>query len=1014
MTVPPEILKLVERFREQHDAYVSGDYNETQLRRDFLDPFLRALGWDVDNQQGNAEQYREVVHEDKVLVGGESKAPDYSCRIGGVRKFFVEAKKPGVDLKNDPKPAFQLRRYGWSARLPVSLLTNFEEFAVYDTRPRPSDKDKASTGRILYLTYDQYAERWDEIAGLFSREAVLKGAFDRYADGKKGRKGTATVDDAFLEEIEGWRTLLAKDLARENPKLDADQLNFAVQRTLDRIIFLRICEDRRIEDYGQLGALVNGLHIYGRLKELFDKADRRYNSGLFHFREEAERHESPDALTLRLKIGDKTLKEIITGLYYPAPWAFDVIPADILGHIYEQFLGKTIRLTAGHQVKVEEKPEVRKAGGVYYTPTYIVDYIVKETVGKLLEGKTPKEAAEIKILDPACGSGSFLIGAYQYLLDWHREWYVQDGPEKHKKELYEASKGEWRLTTKVRKQILLNSVYGVDIDPQAVEVTKLSLLLKVLEGETGEALQYAFQSFHERALPDLGENVKCGNSLVEPGLELLSNIDASSDAGLPFAWSSEFPLAMNRTRPGFDAVIGNPPYVRQEALKRLKGYFEQAYESFAPGADLLVYFFERGIRLLRSGGRLGFIASSSFLRAGYGQHLRSLLSRKAHLESILDFGGYPVFDGAKDTYVCIPVFTISSGTLNRQPVRAAIVDSGPRGDLARTAGVDGFLLDRARLGDDAWPIRRPAEFEAFDRIRGQSLPLLEVLKGKLYYGLKTGLNRAFVVPNALGAELVRENSIARALVHSWFGGEHIRSFHISESGEQVIAIPSGWTRQHLFKGSSRAPAEREAWVAFAREVPAIAAHLAAFASEARKRDDQGDYWWELRPCDYYDVLEGHKLVFPDIAKGARFAVDDGGSYLGNTGYCAPVADRALLAYLNSAVAWFTISMTSIPFGFRAGAYRYRLIYQYMAPLPIPRKVAVPAAGGEGRQALAALGRAMEDLCTSAETDDVARFRQLAALQAELDAAVFDLLGSSDSERAVIGRAASVTDEDDRP
>lgn len=635
MSAPPEILKLVERFREQHDTYVSGDYNETQLRRDFLDPFLRALGWDVDNQQGSAEQYREVVHEDKVLVGGESKAPDYSCRIGGVRKFFIEAKKPGVDLKNDPKPAFQLRRYGWSAKLPVSLLTNFEEFAVYDTRLRPSEKDKAASARVLYLTYREFADRWDEIADTFSKEAVLKGSFDKYVDGKKGRRGTATVDDAFLDEIEGWRELLAKDLARENVKVEVEDLNFAVQRILDRIIFLRICEDRRIEDYGQLGALVNGPHVYGRLKELFDKADRRYNSGLFHFREEKDRQESPDTVTPALKVGDKTLKEIINGLYYPAPWVFDVIPADILGHIYEQFLGKTIRLTAGHNVKVEEKPEVRKAGGVYYTPTYIVDYIVKETVGNLLEGKTPKEAAEIKILDPACGSGSFLIGAYQHLLDWHRAWYVKDGPEKYKKELYQSAASDWRLTTKTRKQILLNSIYGVDIDPQAVEVTKLSLLLKVMENAADQGGQFGL-GLGERVLPDLGGNIKCGNSIISARMVLDAGGLFASEGGhviRPFEWEDGFPAIFARRRPGFDAVIGNPPYslIEHEDAKHI---IASSYEVAEGRIDTFEVFMERGVRLLADHGMLGFIVPSPSLTNVYARKLRAFLLRRTQITAI--------------------------------------------------------------------------------------------------------------------------------------------------------------------------------------------------------------------------------------------------------------------------------------------------------------------------------------------------------------------------------------------
>ncbi|NLG07101.1 type IV restriction endonuclease [Candidatus Peribacteria bacterium] len=242
--IPKKIQALVERFEEQKDSYTSGKYNETLLRQDFLNPFLKELGWDVDNTQGHAEAYREVIHEDAVKVGTATKAPDYSCRIGGIRKFFVEAKKPSVSIRGDPAPAYQLRRYAWSAKLPISILTDFEEFAVYDCRQKPKPTDSAAISRIFYCTYDQYAEHWNHIQSIFSKDAILKGSFDAYAEEATKKRGTAEVDDEFLKEIESWRDLLAKTIALRNPKLTEKELNYAVQKTIDRIIFLRICEDR--------------------------------------------------------------------------------------------------------------------------------------------------------------------------------------------------------------------------------------------------------------------------------------------------------------------------------------------------------------------------------------------------------------------------------------------------------------------------------------------------------------------------------------------------------------------------------------------------------------------------------------------------------------------------------------------------------------------------------------------------------------------------------------------------
>ncbi len=589
MGVPKEIVELIERFERNIDAYQSGQYKESQLRKEFIDPFFKALGWDMDNAQGYAEAYKDVIHEDAIKIGGVTKAPDYCFRIGGVRKFFVEAKKPAVNIKEDTHPAFQLRRYAWSAKLPLSILTDFEEFAVYDCRIRPSKQDSPSKARIFYCKYADYLKRWDEIASIFAREEILKGSFDKFAESTRRKKGTAEVDAAFLEEISHWREILAKNIALRNPRLTNRELNFAIQRTIDRIIFLRICEDRGIEQYGQLMAMLNGGEVYQRLCEIFHRADERYNSGLFHFIREKGRPEPPDELTLNLTIDDKPLKTIIKSLYYPeSPYEFSVLPADILGQVYEQFLGKVIRLTKAHQAKVEEKPEVKKAGGIYYTPTYIVEYIVKNTVGKLVENKTPNQVAKIKILDPACGSGSFLLGAYQYLLDWHRDFYSQNEPEKWAKgrnpRIYQDATGLWKLTTNERKRILLNNIYGVDIDSQAVEVTKLSLLLKVLEGENKQALEQQLRFFHQRALPDLSNNIKCGNSLIGPDFyqnKQMNFLDEEEQYRInAFDWQAEFPEIFSGKNPGFDAVIGNPPYIftRSHGIKESqKHYFYTHY-----------------------------------------------------------------------------------------------------------------------------------------------------------------------------------------------------------------------------------------------------------------------------------------------------------------------------------------------------------------------------------------------------------------------------------------------------
>lgn len=643
MPAPAQLLKLIERFNRNRDDYRKGKFNETQLRIDYLNPLFELLGWDISNRAGHSEDERDVIHEDHITVDGATKAPDYCFRIGGKRKFFLEAKKPSVNIKDDIAPAFQLRRYAWSAKLPLSILSDFEEIAIYDCRINPDRLDRASVARISYFTFDQLADRWEEFAAIFSRNAVLNGSLDTFAKKSKTKRGTEQVDDAFLKEIEGWRESLAKDIAKRNTALTQAELNDAVQRTIDRIIFLRICEDRGIEEYGRLQALKNGTNTYARLMQLFHQADARYNSGLFHFRHEKGESESPDQLTPDLHISDAVLKEIFRRLYYPdSPYEFSVIPASILGQVYEQFLGKVILLDAKHRATVEEKPEVRKAGGVYYTPEYIAEYIVNNTVGKLVEGKTPTEVATLRVLDPACGSGSFLLVAYDFLLSWHRTWYEEHEPKKlaAKKNapVYSvtlpAAPGEtepttvWRLTTAEKKRILLANIYGVDIDRQAVEVTKLSLLLKMLEGESEQTLGKQMKLMHDRVLPDLCNNIKCGNSLISSDFyddPANAHLDLAERQRInAFDWNDEFPEIMKRG--GFDAVIGNPPYgFHQIYLSNFKKFFKEKFVSSQGSYENYLLFYEKSLKLLRNGGVHGYIVPVTWLTIPSAKSLRKFI-----------------------------------------------------------------------------------------------------------------------------------------------------------------------------------------------------------------------------------------------------------------------------------------------------------------------------------------------------------------------------------------------------
>lgn len=659
MAAPEKLKELVTLYESNVDEYRSNRFNETQTRIQFINPLFELLGWDVSNQNEYAELYKDVVHEDAVKIGGKTKAPDYSFRVGGARKFFLEAKKPAIHIKDDIPSAYQLRRYGWSSKLPLSVLVNFEEMAIYDCRIKPEPTDKASKARVKIYNFKDYIHNWDEIYSILSKEAVLKGSFDKFSNDARKKRGTAEVDDAFLCDIEAWREALAKNIFLRNKNLNVRELNTAVQRTIDRIIFLRIAEDRGIEAYGRLASLKGTKDVYASLCDFFVQADARYNSGLFHFDSSDGSQETLDNFTLDLNIDDKVLNEIIKGLYYPdSPYVFSVLSADILGQVYEQFLGKVIRLTSKTAV-ITEKVEVKKAGGVYYTPSYIAEFIVENTVGKWVNGRTPnqisgtdariKNATPLRILDPACGSGSFLIVAYQYLLNWYCKQYVEENADKYAKgkdpKLYFATGGEWRLTIAEKRRILTTHIFGVDIDPQAVEVTKLSLLLKVLEGENGDVISSQMDLFKMRVLPDLGCNIKCGNSLISDDFYRIHDEDTLSlEERLivnTFNWDREF---FKGFKSKFDIIIGNPPYLYSSAGIN-KDYFAANYKYSQYQTDLYQYFIEKSYDLIKDNGVISYIIPDSWLNSSNFSNLRKLMT-EVHGINTLVFFDYLVFKSA--------------------------------------------------------------------------------------------------------------------------------------------------------------------------------------------------------------------------------------------------------------------------------------------------------------------------------------------------------------------------------
>lgn len=659
MNKPFEIIKhLVADFKAQESAYLSPSYQESQVRQDFIDKFFTALGWDVTHNFQKNPYQQEVHIENKVHMAGSQRRADYAFFLTpNFRdpKFFVEAKKPSRSLAN-PDDYYQTIRYGWNAGTPIAILTDFEELHILDCRYKPTIKD-AMNHKIEVFHYSDYPneEKFARVYWLFSHEAVAGSSIEkRIAElpklrgkaikGGLSKGGYEPVDEAFLEELDEYREVLAKAFKKSNPNLQSEELTEAVQRTIDRLVFIRFLEDKQIEE-PEIINLRSKKSAWKGFLVLSSQLDPKYNGLVFkpHKLLDGKDFNPPD---------DEEFVRICNELADPSsPYNFDQIPISILGSIYERFLGKVVHAT-DKRVKVEEKPEVRKAGGVYYTPEYIVRYIVSETVGKLIEGKTPKQIAEMTFADIACGSGSFLIEVYAQLLDYHIRYYNANPDRRKETDVFERD-GKLHLTLKKKKEILLNNVYGVDIDFQATEVTQLSLYLKLLEDVTMHDA-HQFGLFKETILPDLRKNIINGNSLIGRDIiegQLFAEVDENKLK--PMNFEDAFPEVMKRG--GFDAVVGNPPYriiLKDDYENIAIEYLQEKYSSFQYKADLFHLFIEKAISLLKGNGSLGYITPNTWYTLQFTDKLREYVLGNTILSKLLIFN-HKVFEADVDTSITL-------------------------------------------------------------------------------------------------------------------------------------------------------------------------------------------------------------------------------------------------------------------------------------------------------------------------------------------------------------------------
>lgn len=706
---------LTKKFAQGLSHYLSNEYQEAEVRQDFIDKLFKALGWDVGHDIQH-DPYRREVRIEKPEKKSRGRA-DYAFSIAPHYRrvrFFVEAKRPQTTIKT-PDNCFQAIRYSWPKGLPIAVLTDFNYLHVIDSRFRPNIN--SATERVVRSWHHNDLldrEKFSEIYYLLSRYAVASGSLEVFAEIELPPQQVATrqyslfageardFDDDFLNKLDEWRETLALVFKRARNELSGEDLTECVQRTLDRLIFIRFLEDKGIEPDALIARF--GQHSKTHWQDFVSaskRLDAIYNGIVFksHKKVLDDPEFEPDGAVFAGICDDLTDEH--------SPYNFDSIPVEILGRIYERFLGKIV-LTERASVRVVEKEDVRRAGGVFYTPGYIVAYMVEQSLGRYSNIKKPDDILKLRIIDTACGSGSFLIGVFAYLVqELTTYWRKQAKPTKG---VVEVRDGETFLTLQYKRQILLNCIYGVDIDPQAVEVAQLSLYLKLLEEETtASAHQQQQLEIGVTLLPSLSRNIVMGNSLVtleDEGGDLFSMEKLHETKSLDFkaAFSQVF-----RTG-GFDLVIGNPPYIKEYTNR--SAFDHVRHSPYYQGKMDIWYLFAcRGLDWLKpESGTLAFIATNNWVTNAGAKRLREKITLDARIEQLIDFGDHKVFrDAGIQTMILI---ARRSGTPNRYAF-----------DYRRLEGNRRTLADAQALLEKLPGSGRIYLEPTFDRSRTLSAPL---------------------------------------------------------------------------------------------------------------------------------------------------------------------------------------------------------------------------------------------------------------------------------------------------
>ncbi len=702
---------LVDKFNRDKDFYLSNKYNETQLRTDFLDEFFSLLGWDIANKKASTTHEREVLVEEglKASSNENTKKPDYTFRLYSERKFFLEAKKPNVDITVQNEPSKQIRRYGFTAKLKISVLSNFVDTIIYDCSKPVHQSDAVHHSRIKTYHYLDLVDSLEEIEKLIGRDSVYSGDFDKEWEHIEEQLSKSSVDDLFLQQINTWRILLASEFLSIKPDLNDLTLNDLVQSYINSIVFLRVCEDRNLEDYETLYHLSISRN-YRDLIQRLKIADQRYNSGLFNLQ----------YINEFFKNEESVIWEIIKQLYFPESiYSFTVFSSDILGNIYEVFLSKKVK-QLNNEILLVDKPE-NIDRDIVTTPNFIIKEILKKTLIEYCKGKNSEEILSIKVADIACGSGAFLLEAFQLIQDILIDYYISHDSSK----LIKTSKHSYKLNFNDKKTILCNCIYGFDKDYNAVKACRFGLLLKLLEDESKDTIV----NFN-KILPQLDNNIIYANSLVD----FNDGIDESIITDInPYDFHDQ----------KFDVIVGNPPYMTTEHMKQItpiefdiyKNKFMSAYKQF----DKYFLFLERSLELLKPNGCIGYILPSKFMKIGSGKNLRKIIASKKHLYRLCSFGSNQVFKN-KTTYTCLIFLkNIPQNTFVYQEVKNLKLW------IAQNPNSSYEIVHKANTIDsDTWVLEKDTQ-DILEKMSLVSAPLVDILgNDAISNGIQTSANKVYI------------------------------------------------------------------------------------------------------------------------------------------------------------------------------------------------------------------------------------------------------------------------------